>query len=151
MPPDCADYPGPASVVLGHGTALFGFAPLQDGDQLPASLGPQGLYMFQLAVLGEGMHSGRSGRVGCPEEDPIISTSISYQGALVGGAVPTAFGLTQLPNGDEKAGIFTPFNSDESILISHFVGETVTLAASITDACGNSASDALDVVVMQGD
>jgi len=145
-PPDCMMYPGPASVSMGFGTKQTGFAVVNDGAQKQVELGPQGLYMFQLAVRAQGMFAGEAGRVGC-QDDPLVVAEIWHGTAQVGGSGAFYSGLSATVDGQELSGIFTPFDSFDEF--ANYVGETVKLKATVTDVCGNSGTDELTVEVLQ--
>jgi len=141
---DCSTVTGSPSVQVGGGTAQTGFVDLQDGAEMVGVLGPQGLYMVTPSIRAHGVFPGEDGRAGNPD-DPVVLVETFQSDSLVGGSASEHLGLTQTANGLERYGIFVPFTGD----LSEFVGETVTLKATVTDACGNNAVDELNIVVQQ--
>jgi hypothetical protein len=140
------ELPAGADVVeLGAGTKLAGWCPIVDHTDMQLELGPSGLYMYTLALKVENMAPGLPGRIGC-RHDPLVQTAIFFGAEQVGGSgAGMHAGLTSLPSYDELAGIFTPFSSFDKI--EHYIGEEVRLTASITDACGDTATDEAFVIV----
>ncbi len=145
-PPDCSLFPGPASISMGFGTKQTGYAIVADGAKKQVELGPQGLYMFQLAVRAQGMSAGEAGRVGC-QDDPLVVVEIWHNSTQVGGSGAFYSGLSSTVDGLELSGIFTPFDSFDEI--GQYIGQTVKLKSTVTDVCGNMGTDELDVEVLQ--
>ncbi len=146
-PAGCADYPGPASVTLGFGTQQTGFSAVEDGSEKAAELGPAGLYMYQLAIVAQGVNPGKAGRIGFCQADPLVETQIWLGMTQIGGSQPLCAGLTEKAESLELSGIFTPFDTLEGL--AGLLGKTVTLRTIIKDVCNNSATDDLMVVVGQ--
>jgi len=133
-----------ASVTVGGGTEQTGYVEMADGGEMTAVLGPQGLYMVTPSIRTHGLYPGNAGRAG-HADDPEVQIEIMLTGSLVGGSATEHLGLTPTASGDERLGIFTPFTGD----ISQYVGQNVTLRASVSDACGNDSSDELRIIVRQ--
>ena len=140
---DCTFDEAP-SVVVGGGTTQTGFLDLNDGADMTIVLGPQGLYMVTPSVRAFGMYPGVSGRTG-NSNDPEILIELLDGSTVIGGSARANLGLTGTVAGDERLGIFTPFTEE----LSTYLGQTVTIRGEVTDACGRSASDTLDIVPMQ--
>ncbi len=139
------------SVTLGGGTQQAGFVDMVDGGEMTVVLGPQGLYMVTPSVRTQGFYTGAAGRAGHPD-DPEILIEIFLSGSLIGGSASEHLGLTQTAAGDERLGIFTPFADDPDTAADDFdqyVGQTVMLRATVSDACDNSSSDELSIIVRQ--
>lgn len=144
MPIDC-DLGGQAArVVAGGGTLQTGFLELPDGTDMEVTLGPQGLYMVTPAIRTEGIYPGKSGSVGSPN-DPEVKIEIFRGGAQIGGSAAGRIGLTPSANGAVLLQIFSPFTSD----LGDYDGQLVEIRATVSDACGNSASDTIEVVARQ--
>jgi len=88
----------------------------------------------------QNMYPGVSGRTG-DSNDPTITFELYLNNALIGGSARENLGLTSGPDGDERLGVFTPFTADRS----EYLGQVVTVEASVEDACGRKAQGALDV------
>ena len=140
----CGTVTGTPDLELGGGNPQTGFVELSAGSDMLGVLGPQGLYMVTPSVRAMGVYPGEDGRAGHPD-DPMVIIETYLDGVLVGGSAEENLGLTVNVAGMERLGIYVPFDGD----LSEFVGKTVTLRATIEDACGNSASDELQVVVRQ--
>ena len=140
---DCA-IDEPMFLAVGGGSSLTGFVDLADGADMTGVLGPQGLYMVTPSIRGRGMYPGTAGRVG-NADDPQIVIEVLAGGAVVGGSARENLGLTSTPDGYEKLGIFTPFEGN----VSEYAGREVTLRATVSDACGNTITDELTIVVRQ--
>ena len=135
---------GTPTLLLGGGTQQTGFIDLQDGADMVALLGPQGLFMVTPSVRAHAVHPGKSGRTG-NDEDPKIEIQLISGSTAVGGSGINHMGLTETLEGDERLGIWTPFEGD----VTSHVGQMITLRGTITDACGRTATDELEVVVRQ--
>lgn len=133
-----------ASVVVGGGTTQTGFLDLSDGADMTIVFGLQGLYMVTPSVRVHGMYPGVSGRTG-NGNDPEILIELLLGATIIGGSARANLGLTANVVGDERLGIFTPFTGERVT----YLGQTITIRANVSDACGNSASDELYVVPIQ--
>ena len=81
----------------------------------------------------------------CTElEDPRVLLEIFDQSAGIVAAATQHLGLTSTEQGAEALGILIVLESEWPI--SELLGNTVTLRGEITDACGNTATDELNVV-----
>lgn len=142
--PLVCDFEGPAQVVLGGGTQQTGFLTLQDGADMTGSLGPQGLYMITPSVRAKNVYPGKGGSVG-DARDPEIVVEAYLGQDLVGGSAQARMGLTMTPDGGERLGIWVPFNGR----LDEYVGKTVVLMTTVADACGQTVTDELEVVIRQ--
>lgn len=139
--PTC-NFSGAPTALLGGGTSQTGFVNLSDGDEMTVTLGPQGLYMVTPSVRVQNMDTGQSGqRTSC---EPEVLIEIIKDGSVIGGSAREHIGLTKTANGGEALGVFTPFTAE-----TDYLGMVVTLRAQVSDACGNSATDELDVRAVQ--
>ena len=141
---DC-QFSDAATLLVGGGTQQTGFIELQDGSEMLAALGPQGLFMVTPSVRAHAVHPGKGGRTGNTEDPKIEIQLIAAGGAVVGGSGSNHMGLTQTLEGVERLGVWAPFEGD----VAAHVGNTITVRGSITDACGRTAVDELDVIVRQ--
>jgi hypothetical protein len=141
--PDCTPGTAPA-LVLGGGTVQTGFLALADGDEMIVVLGPQGLNMVTPAVRTAGLFPGVSGSVN-GDADPLIEIRATLDSTQIGTTASEHLGLTETPEGDERLGVWLPFDPP----LATYLGRIVTLDGEVTDACGRSATDTLDVVVRQ--
>jgi len=141
---ECGSVTGTPSLEVGGGTMQTGYVMLSDGADMLGVLGPQGLYMVTPSVRAQGVYAGQDGRAGHPD-DPLVIVELYLEGSLVGGSAQENLGLTTNTDGMERLGIFVPFTGD----LSDLVGKTVSLQATVTDACDNSATDELQVVLKQ--
>lgn len=143
----CESVTEPAALQLGgYDDAQAGFVALGDGDSMALVLGPGGGYFLWVSIRAWGMYPGETGRGG-DAEDPKIGVEALWQGSLVGYSFATHLGLTVTDAGAERLGIFVIIDPSSSPL--GFIDQLVTLRGEITDACGNTATDELDVVVVQ--
>ena len=132
------------SVTLGGGSEQTGFVDMADGGEMSIVLGPQGLYMVTPSIRTLGLYPGTAGRVG-HADDPQILIEIISSSIVVGGSAEENLGLTQTASGSERLGIFTPFAENAA----QYVDQSVTLRATVSDACGKSSSDELGIIVRQ--
>ena len=132
-----------ASVVLGGGTTQTGFLALNDGDDMTVVLGPQGLWMVTPSVRARGMYPGVAGRR--DGNDPLIEIKAYLNDVEIGSSAREHLGLTQTANGDEGLGIFMPFTA----LQVEYLGMSVLLRGTVSDACARSANDELTIAVVQ--
>ena len=141
---ECSTVTGTPSVQVGGGSSQTGFVDLPDGAEMVGVLGPQGLYMVTPSIRAHGVYPGEDGRAGHPD-DPVVLVETFEGSTLVGGSASEHLGLTNTAAGYERYGIFVPFTGD----LSEYVGKTVTLKATVTDACDNTATDELQILVQQ--
>jgi len=135
------DFSGSASALVGGGTLQTGFVNMSDGADMGVVFGPQGLYMVTPSIRVQNMYPGKAGRTG-HSNDPQIEIELVMGGDVIGGSARENLGLRTSLDGSEALGIFAPFTVDRG----DYIGGTVTLRGSVTDACGRSASDDLQVV-----
>ncbi|HTM22055.1 MAG TPA: hypothetical protein VL172_16145 [Kofleriaceae bacterium] len=139
---DCQ--PGQAAALVGGGSESTGFVVMSSGDAMTVVLGPQGLYMVTPSVRVQNMYPGEAGRVG-NDADPLVEFTLVLDGEVIGGSAREHLGMAEGPDGAERLGVFTPFTPD----LSTYIGRTVTVRVEVEDACGQTATAALDVVADQ--
>jgi hypothetical protein len=144
MPVDCDLGAQTAAVVAGGGTLQTGFLELPDGADMEATLGPQGLYMVTPAIRTQGIYPGKSGSVGDPN-DPMVKISILKGSEEIGGSAASRIGMSPSADGAVLLQIFSPF----TVAPTEYDGLLVTIEATVSDACGHTVVDSLQVVPRQ--
>jgi len=128
----------PAAVQVGGVSASGDFEARADGQDMAAVLAPSGFYMLLPSIRARGIDPGQSGSAGQPS-DPLVSVDIFKQGVRVGGSTEQRLGLTETAFGYDLVDIFTPLD----VPPAEFEGYDLDLRASVTDACGRTASGLL--------
>ncbi len=128
----------PRCVDLGEPAAL------EIGGPIMVVLGPQDLYMVTPSIRAWGVIPGEAGRIHDPD-DPIIAIDLFLETERIGWSARDHLGLTVTADGAEKSMIWVPIYVELDI----FIDRRVTLRGEITDVCGNTATDTLDVVLVQ--
>ena len=155
--PDCeALSDEPPTLVLGGTTSgLDAFVTLEDGDDLEVIINPKGLYTLPPSLRIGALYPGQSGRVE-DDRDPEVAIR-AYRGEeYVGGTdvsvedgtalpAPPHYGFAATAGGGELIAVPVVFLDGLDVL--SYLNQRVTLRATVTDACGRSARDQLDVVV----
>ncbi len=141
----CESVTEPARLGVGGGTPQAGFVEMQDGDEMTVVLGPSGPYMVTPSIRAWGVFPGEAGRAGDPA-DPTIAIEALLETEQIGSSWPEHLGLTVTVDGAERLGIFVPF---WEVDLGTYLDQLVTIRGEITDVCGNTATDTLDVVLVQ--
>jgi len=137
------DPAGTPALVIGGGAAQTGFVVLATGDPMPVVLGPQGLYMVTPSIRAQGLAPGQSGRTN-DDRDPLVALEAKTGDTLIGASLREHLGLTVTADGAERLGIFLPFNADPPA----YLNKRVQLTATVTDACGRTATGALEITAV---
>lgn len=128
-------------VELGKGTS--GFEPLADGDALPVDLGPQGGVHTYGTLRARGFYPGPATTV--DDTIPLVTFTVTADG-FTGGYERLPRRLRPDPTGVDDAlwlvGDLLVLSVADA---SEADGATATLRASITDACGRTASDEREI------
>lgn len=138
--PSYCEPQGESWLLLGGGDFQRGFEELADGEAMTVVLGPDGFYRLTVSVRAQGIYPGQADRQGHPV-DPLIGVETWLDADVVGDFSPTRLGMSPTPDGYEKLGLWVAFHGQPP------VGQTVTLKAQVSDSCGVTVSDELDVVV----
>lgn len=134
------EFAEPAALQVGGATPTGEFDPMVDGQDIVAVMAPSGLYMLTPSIRARGIDPGESGRAG-NASDPLVRIDVFKQGVRVGGSVEQHLGLSDSGVGYDLVEIFTPLD----VPPAEFDGVDLELHASITDACGRTASGLLQV------
>ncbi len=137
------EFAEPASLQVGGASTTGEFEAMADGQNLAAVMAPSGLYMLTPSIRARGIDPGESGRAGS-SSDPLVRIDVFKQGVRIGGSVEQHLGLTDNGVGYDLVEIFTPLD----VPPSEFDGVDLELRASITDACGRTASGLLQAHVV---
>jgi hypothetical protein len=153
--PDCSDLGVAPALTLG-GTTLTqdAYVAIDDGDILKVIITGAGLFALPPSLRMQGLWPGEADRAG-HADDPIVAIRAHVGSTYVGGTdVSTAdgttldvapnYGFTPIADGSELVAV--PVIFLDGIEPLDYLNETVTLTATVTDACQRSASDELDVV-----
>ncbi len=158
--PDCEALSGeqPTLVIGGTTNGLDAFVAIEDGDDLKVMINQNGLYMLPPSLRIGALYPGQAGRVG-DDRDPEVAirayvdndygtvyvggTDVSVEdGAKVG--VWPRYGFATTDAGGELVAVQVVFVAGIDVL--SYLNQVVTLEATVTDACGRSAQDQLEVV-----
>lgn len=139
---DCCSLSGMASLTIGGGTTETGFVELAEGAEMTVILSPSGLWMLLPSIRAHNVWPGTAGS-NSAIDDPRIELTLHHGGDRIGGSPKDRLGLTATADGLERIGIWTPFGEEPTSLADM----TVTIRGTISDACGRTATDSLDVVV----
>lgn len=120
------------------------FVELQNGDDIPIYLNYNGLWASDGAIRVHGMYPGDAEQLG-GVTNPVVKIDVFDQAVLAGGGT-WRVGLTATDNGAEGLSLLIPYFVDQPI--SEYLGRTFTLRVQVTDACGTTATDELDVVLI---
>lgn len=120
------DVPGEA--VLGEGDLTTGWTPLEDGDPIQISFGPQGMHMIVVAVAVTDLEEPGAGGDGTQ-----IRVAMDWAGDIVGGTVSTMQPSTLDGARQEFLGIRAVITEAE---VDVLADELIDVAATVVDGCG---------------
>ena len=137
----CTGRQGTVSQVT-LGTGLIEFVPLSDNEPLPVYAGAQGRYHIYGAMEGMGLYAGRLDTV--EDESPrtqyeLMASNGDSLGSRTIAAPLFEDGQRQLRYGDRI--VLALVDPDD------LAGQPVVFSVTVTDFCGNTASDTLRVVL----
>lgn len=103
-----------------------------------------GAWVSEGGIRAHGIYPGEPGRAG-HVEDPRVLLEIFDQSEKIATSAEERLGLTITEQGAEAPTIWIVFDSERPI--SERLGNNVTLRGQLIDACGNTTTDELEVIV----
>ena len=153
--PDCSDLGVAPALTIG-GTTLdqSAYVAIDDGAILKVIITSAGLFALPPSLRVQGLWPGEAARTG-DAADPVVAIRAHVGDSYVGGtdvstedgtamAEAPHYGFTASASGDELVAV--PVIFIDGIEPLDYLNQTVTLTATVTDACQRSASDELDVI-----
>ncbi len=146
---DCDSLSGTPTVTIGAGISTTGFVAADDGDDMFGQVGPQGLFMVTPSICVDNMWPGQAGRAGNNPNDPevVYQTFLVSDNSEIGGSATERLGLTPKTGCDELLATFVPFF--DNIESTVYMNEEVKLRVTVKDACGQTTTDELTIIVTQ--
>lgn len=117
----------PATLTVGLGDLGTGFVEIEDGDDVPVVLGPQGLHMIVVSVRLDQFEMPSLG------DQTKVSIAIRQDGELVGGLAGDLPPTTVAGESVEFLGLRAEFVVAE---IEPFVGKRADIVVTVLDGCG---------------
>ncbi len=141
----CESVTEPAALQIGGYNGQTTFVELDDGDDMALVRGPGGGYFLWVSIRAWGVYPGEAGPAGNAAY-PVSSIQAEWQGSVVARSPRMKVSLTATDTGAEALGFFVVV--DGSSYPIELIDQLVTIRGEITDVCGNTATDTLDVVVV---